>query len=107
MSKAFNNIQKNQKNTFFLDNQKEMIFHFLQKGEIIFVNDAFCNYFCNKREELIGSNYNRFIYKPDKELVKNHLYKLCKSSPEVNIEYRVITIDGRIKKKLSCIERFC
>ena len=65
MSKAFDDsdrIQKKHKETLFMENQKEMIFHFLQRGEIIFVNDAFCNYFSNKREELIGSNFNKFIY---------------------------------------------
>jgi PAS domain S-box-containing protein len=98
MSEAFNdNFPEKQQDFFYLMNQKEMVFHFLQKGEIIFVNDEFCNYFCNKREELIGSNFNRFIYKPDKELVKNQLFKLSKSNPEVNIEFRVITIDGRIR----------
>ena len=85
MSKAFcNNIQKKQQNTFFMENQEEMIFHFLQRGQIIFVNDAFCRYFSNKREELIGSNFNRFIYRVDKDLVKNQLFKLSRSNPEIN-----------------------
>ena len=99
MSKAFSNITtpKKQQNIIFIENQEEMIFHFLQRGEIIFVNDAFCRYFNNKREELIGSNFNRFIYKTDKELVKKRLFKLSRSNPEINIEYRVITIDGRIR----------
>lgn len=98
MSKAFNNnIPKKQQNTVFIENQREMVFHFLQRGEITFVNDEFCNYFSNKREELIGSNFSRFIYKPDKEIVKNKLFTLSRLNPELNIEYRVITIDGRIR----------
>ncbi len=97
MSDFLDNIMREQQNSHFKENQKKMVCHFLQKGEILYANDAFCCYFNNKREELIGTNFHRFVYKSDKELIKNHLIGLSKSNPEVIIEYRVITMDGSIQ----------
>lgn len=80
-----------------IEEKRDLIFHFLKGGEIIYVNNTFCHYFSKKREEIIGLNFSRLIFKDDKELVKKQLLALSKSNPAVNQEYRMIICDGRIR----------
>lgn len=95
-------LRENNKKEIFnvmveIEEQRDLIFHFLKGGEIIFVNNAFCHYFSKKREEIIGLNFARLIFKDDKELVKKHLSTLSRSNPVLNLEYRMIVFDGRVR----------
>lgn len=80
-----------------IEDQRDLIFHFLKGGEIIFVNNTFCHYFSKKREEIIGLNFSRLIFKDDKELVKKQLITLSNSNPVLIQEYRMVICDGRVR----------
>ena len=48
---------------------------FLLDGTLVFVNNAFCRYFNEKRERLIGQDFMLLIPIEDQEEIKNHISK--------------------------------
>jgi diguanylate cyclase (GGDEF)-like protein/PAS domain S-box-containing protein len=77
--------------------QTELICRWFPDGRITFVNDAYCNYFGKRREELIGNNFMPLIPLEDQEKVKNNFALLSKERPIVMHEHRVIISTGEIR----------
>jgi len=78
-----------------VEDQTELIVRFSLDGTILFVNEAYCRYFDQQRDDLIGRNYRPIIFEADRERVAQHLEALSADNPLITIENRVV-IHGEI-----------
>ncbi|MCG8017542.1 MAG: PAS domain S-box protein [Candidatus Thiodiazotropha sp. 'RUGA'] len=74
-----------------------LICHFRAKGEIVFVNDAYCHYFNKTADELIGRSFYKLVPESDREQIRNGLAGLTLEAPVQSHEHRVIASDGSIR----------
>jgi len=80
-----------------VEDQTELICRFLPDGILTFVNEAYCQYFGKKPEELIGHSFLPRIPEEDQETVRKQFTSLSPETPVVNYEHRVVTPDGQIR----------
>ena len=80
-----------------VEDQTELICRFLPDGRLTFVNEAYCRYFSQAREALIGHSFMPLILADDHPLVEAHLTQLGPETPLAMIEERVILPDGAIR----------
>ncbi len=71
-----------------------LICSFLPGGEIVFVNEAYCQYFNKTAEELTGSNFLAVIPENDREIVMRNINTLTVDSPTQSHDHRVVMPDG-------------
>lgn len=74
-----------------------LICNFLPGGEIIFVNEAYCTYFDQPLEALIGSNFLSLIPESSHKTVMDNLSALTVDSPTQSQEHAVIAPLGDIR----------
>ncbi|MEW6571640.1 MAG: PAS domain S-box protein [Nitrospirota bacterium] len=79
------------------DYQTEMICRFLPDGTLTFVNDAYCSYFDQSRDELIGKSFVSTVFEEDREKISNHLAALGKANPTASLELRFLKKTGEIR----------
>ena len=79
-----------------LDNIPLLVCTFLSGGEIIFVNQAYCDYFQKTSEELVGSSFLALIPGNSHEAVLANIAQLTVHSPQQSHEHKVIGPDGVI-----------
>jgi PAS domain S-box-containing protein len=77
-------------------NQTELICRFLSDRQLIFVNDACCQYFSKKYEDLIGQNVIQFIPTEDRYKFDKHLGSLSRKNPIGSIGCQVLKPNGEI-----------
>ncbi len=78
--------------------QTELVSRFTREGVLTFVNEAYCRYFGETREELIGHMFWHHV--PDEEsrkTLKEHIASLGVHNPVASIEHEVLTSDGEIR----------
>jgi len=80
-----------------VEDQTELICRFLPDGTLTFVNEAYCHYFGQKREELIGSSFRPLILEGDRTCVEEQLTSLSLENPVATYEHRVMLPDGEIR----------
>ncbi|MEK7324598.1 MAG: PAS domain S-box protein, partial [Chloroflexota bacterium] len=80
-----------------VEDQTELICRFLPDGTLTFVNEAYCRYFGQTREALIGHSFMPLILAEDHPLVEAHLTQLGPENPLAMTEERVILPDGAIR----------
>ncbi len=73
-----------------------LICHFLPKGEITFINAAYCEFLGKACEELVGSNVASLIPEQERQAVLNGISSLTVDSPSITNERRIITADGQV-----------
>jgi PAS domain S-box-containing protein len=73
-----------------------LICRFLPRGEITFVNKAYCEYFSKTFEESIGSTFLMLIPEADRQAVTSSISSLTVESPTQSIKHRVIAPNGDI-----------
>lgn len=66
-------------------------------GTILFVNDAYCNYFGKTQRELVGNNLYELIPEQERALVRENLSRLNAGHPLMVHEHQVCAADGTIK----------
>ena len=76
--------------------QVELNCRFSPEGTLTFVNDAYCWYFDESREKLIG-RIMPFILDEDRKKITMHLNSLHQDEPVGSTEYRVLKADGSIR----------
>lgn len=76
--------------------QNELICRFDPQGRITFVNDAYCECFGVKYQEILGTNFLPDVYPDDLPLVRDHIKTLTRDEPQKTIEHRVRLADGKI-----------
>ena len=74
-----------------------LICRFLPDGTLSFVNNAYCQYFGKKREELVGRNFFQFIPQEEQEKVRKHFESLSPEKPVVSYEHQVLPPGGEIR----------
>jgi PAS domain S-box-containing protein len=79
-----------------LEDQTELIARFTPDGTVTFVNGAFCRYFQQQREELIGSRYEPVIFPTDRQMVVQLIDSLSRENPLATIENRVV-VAGEVR----------
>lgn len=73
-----------------VEDQTELVVRFENDGTLVFVNDAYCRYFNQKKAELIGKKYQPLIHPEDRHKRNQLLNSLNSENPIGYVEYRVI-----------------
>lgn len=82
-----------------VDTQTEMICRFLPDGTLTFVNLAYCRYFEQTSDTLIGCNFLELIPEKERLTVVQQLAELTSLTPDNSVlvqEHQVIQADGKI-----------
>ncbi len=80
-----------------VEDQTEFICRYLPDYTLTFVNDAYCRYFEQSREDLLGYNFMHFIADKDRQTVQDYLSSLRSENPVETHEYRIITPNGKLR----------
>jgi PAS domain S-box-containing protein len=82
-----------------VDTQNEFIARIAPDGRLSFVNDAYCRYYGQSRETLLGRVFNDFTgtLPEDRERDATHLGSLTPSNPSRTIELRRRAPDGDVR----------
>jgi len=80
-----------------VEDQTELICRYMSDGTLTFVNEAYCRYFGQTREALIGHAYAPLIPAEDHPLVEAFVARLGRENPVEAIEHRVVLPDGSIR----------
>lgn len=80
-----------------VEDQTELICRFLPEGTLSFVNQAYCRYFGQTQDDLIGTNFWPMIVEEDLKKVKTQLNALSKEKPVVTITHRILNPYGEIR----------
>ncbi|HEY6931539.1 MAG TPA: ATP-binding protein [Thermoanaerobaculia bacterium] len=79
-----------------VNSQTELICRFLPDTTLTFVNEAYCRYFAQAREELLGRPFLELIPDGPRETVRRHVESLVESPRVVIHEHEVLCADGSI-----------
>ncbi|MEG4109959.1 PAS domain S-box protein, partial [Microcoleus sp. S13_C5] len=79
-----------------LEDQTELIVRLLPSGTFTYVNEAYCQFFGIRREEIVGCNYEPVVLEEDREYVAQFVNKISGQNPVVTVENRVIAC-GKIR----------
>ncbi len=74
-----------------------LICSFLPGGEITFVNKAYCEYFGETFEELVGANFQSLIPESEQKFVMDNISDVKVESPTQSHEHTVIAPNGDIR----------
>jgi PAS domain S-box-containing protein len=80
-----------------VEDQTELICRFLPDGKLTFANEAYCKYFGNDREGLVGHEFIPFIPEEDRNSVKAHFASFGLVKPVATHEHRTIGPDGAVR----------
>ncbi len=79
-----------------VEDQTELISRFLPDGTLTFVNQAYCRYFGQLSQELVGHNFLPLLPPEDQTLVKEQLASLSQEKPVETYEHQVLKADGGV-----------
>lgn len=74
-----------------------LLCRFLPDGEIVFVNNAYAEYFQMQPEALVGSKFLDLIPEADRQMVMANLAGLSENTPTQSHEHQVIAPDGTVR----------
>ena len=80
-----------------MDEQLDIICRFTPEGLLSFVNNAYCELFNKKPEELLGFPFNNHIYSDDLDTVAVHLSKINEEHPVRYSQNRMIDGSGKVR----------
>jgi len=80
-----------------VEDQTELISRFLPDGTLTFVNEAYCRYFDEPREKLLGHSFWHHVPEEDREKLKSYIATFSREKPEAVIEHRVEAPGGEIR----------
>ncbi len=80
-----------------LDGQTDMIFRFKADGTIVFANAAFCDFFGQPAEALIGHIWQPVVVAEDLPQVEAALARVSPESPVATVENRVHARNGEVR----------
>ncbi|BAU65610.1 multi-sensor hybrid histidine kinase [Stanieria sp. NIES-3757] len=79
-----------------VEDQTELISRFKSNGTLTFVNDAYCRYFGQKKEDVIAKSYQPVVFPEDQPKIDELLNSLTYDNPVGKVENRVI-VNGEIR----------
>ena len=95
---TFQNLQKSEvQYRSFVEDLPWLVCRFLPGGIIAFVNDAYCQYYDKKREELIGQNFLTLIPESDRGFVISNIESLTLQNPVKTHEHQVMVAGGELR----------
>lgn len=77
-----------------VEDQTELVVRCDHHGNLIFVNDAYCRYFKQKKAEIIGKSYQPLVHPEDRNERSQIINSLNPENPVGCIEYRVVVDDN-------------
>ncbi|SHG72007.1 PAS domain S-box-containing protein/diguanylate cyclase (GGDEF) domain-containing protein [Thermosyntropha lipolytica DSM 11003] len=80
-----------------VEDQTELIMRLDDKGNIDFVNEAFCRYYRMSRDKITRVKFIDLVYEKDREYTENALQTLNLMKSVCNIESRVRMPDGEVR----------
>lgn len=86
------------------DYQTELICRFKPNGSLTFVNEVYCRYFNQERNELLGMNFLFFLPESERAKVIQHLAQFNPQRPVATLEHQVI-VSGNGMNSLRWLQR--
>jgi len=80
-----------------VEDQTELVCRFLPDGTLTFVNEAYCCYFGQECDDLIGHSLMTLTSERDLEFFKQQLASLSPDDPVVTHEHRVVLPNGEAR----------
>ena len=80
-----------------VEEQTELVCRFLPDLTLTFVNDAYCRYFGESAEDLVGSSFMQHIPVEDQVNYQWPLFRLTQENATRTVEHRVFTPDGEVR----------
>ncbi len=80
-----------------VEDQTEVISRFLPDGTFVFVNDIYCRFFGQSREELLGRKWFPVAHPDDLEAIQARLRTLSAANSVVVVENRVFSGKGELR----------
>jgi PAS domain S-box-containing protein len=80
-----------------VEDQSEFIIRFSPDGTLVFVNEAYCNYFHILRDEILGKNIFTLIPEDHRDKFSRHLHELTRENPVKTGDSRIVTDEGSIR----------
>jgi len=77
-----------------IEDQTELICRCLPDCTLTFVNEAYCQYFGKKRDELIGQCFLPIVFEGDRDKMASEILSLSRERPVIVTEHKVITPKG-------------
>lgn len=77
-----------------IESQRDLIVRVDMEGRFTFVNDAYCEKFGKRREELLGSKFQPLIHEEDLPATLEAMEKLYKPPYRASMEQRAMTATG-------------
>lgn len=87
-----------------VDDVAVFICRFLSDGTLTFVNDAYCDFFKLRRDDLVGSNILDLVLDNEKERIWSAIRSINKDNPVIHDELKIIAASGE-KRYLKWIVR--
>jgi PAS domain S-box-containing protein len=79
-----------------VEDQTELVCRFFLDGTLIFVNDAYANYFNQSYNELIGTSYFALLLDHERQLHQQSLAEITPQNPIKNLEYSLNHPNGKV-----------
>ncbi|MBN1191517.1 MAG: PAS domain S-box protein [Dehalococcoidales bacterium] len=86
--------ESEKKYKLLVENQTDVMAEIDTRGVLLFVNPAYCRLLGKKKEELLGTNVNRYIHEEDLSRAKRELQLVFIPPYTVMSESRVLTLKG-------------
>jgi PAS domain S-box-containing protein len=76
-----------------VEDQTELIVRFQPKGNVLFVNEAYCRYFGFNQADILGKCYEHLILEEDRNYVTQQIASLTQENAVITMENRVVVRD--------------
>ena len=80
----------------FVQDNPLLICRYIPGGEIVFVNQAYCDYFNKSSAELTGTNFQSLVFETDRDMVMAKISSLTFDFPTKSDDHRVVRPEGDI-----------
>jgi PAS domain S-box-containing protein len=80
-----------------VEDQTELLSRFLADGTLTFVNDTYCRFFGERREDLLGRRFWHHLPEKEHARLRQHIASLTPENPVASIEHWVVTGDARVR----------
>jgi PAS domain S-box-containing protein len=80
-----------------VEDQTELVDRYLPDGTLTFVNEAYCHYFGQERNALIGQSFFQHIPPEERAKVQQQISSLTSENPLARLEHKVILPDGETR----------
>jgi len=80
-----------------IEDQTELVSRWQPDKKLTFVNNAYCRYFGETREDLLGVDFLHHLPVQDVKILDSHIARLNRDNPVASIEHRIINRNGEIR----------